>query len=390
VNLRTAARLTQPRRLRIVHVTAQLDTGGLERLLVEFARHTDADRFDLRFVSLGDRGTVASEIEQSGWLVTTLRQPRGLRPSLILRLAQFFRAWNTDIVHAHNLRPLLYAAPAARLAGAKVLHTRHGHQYRAGRRSQSQFRIASALAKRVVCVSDDSAALSRAQGVPIRKLRTIHNGIDTRRFSYSGPCATGPAVMIGRLSPEKDPESLVRAMQLVIREQPALRLEIAGAGPCMPSLIQLTRDLNLESHIHFHGEVKNVAQLLARASMFILPSRTEGISLTLLEAMSRGLPVIATRVGGTPEVIEENTSGLMVAPQNPQQLAQAILQIHSGPSRARLMGLAAHHRVATHFDVRRMINDYEDLYLQCATRRQTRTLPINIHTANPIAQTQAA
>jgi glycosyltransferase involved in cell wall biosynthesis len=358
-------------RLRVVHVAAQLNTGGLERLLVEFARHGDADRFELQFVSLGDRGTVAAEIEAAGWRVTALQQPQGVCPALIWRLARLFRDWRADLVHAHNLRPLIYAAPAARLARARLVHTRHGQQYGAGVRAGAQLRLASGLADGVVCVSREGAQLSRRQGVAAHKLRVVHNGIDLSRFDYAGPQQGGPAVMIGRLSPEKDAQNLIRAMAIVTREVPAFRLEIAGDGRCKAGLSELARELGVEKQVRFLGEVRDVAALLGQASMFVLPSKTEGISLTLLEAMARGLPVIATRVGGTPEVIEQERSGVMVAAQSPAELAAAMLRVYRDPASARGMGLAAHQGVVERFDVRRMVDDYENLYLQCAAGRQS-------------------
>lgn len=360
-----------PRPLRVVHVACQLDTGGLERLLVEFARHTDAERFELRFVSLGHRGTVAAEIEEAGWAVSALQKPRGICPALIWRLARLFRAWRADVVHAHNLRPLVYAAPAARLAGAVLLHTRHGQQYGAGPRAGAQLRLASHLADQIVCVSREGAELSRRQGVASHQLCVVHNGIDLSRFEYAGPQTGGPAVMIGRLSPEKDVQNLIRAMGIIAREEPAFRLEIAGDGRCMEELRARSSEIRVERQLRFLGEVRDVAALLGRASMFVLPSKTEGISLTLLEAMARGLPVIATRVGGTPEVIGQNHSGLMVAAHSPAELAAAMLRVYRNPAGAREMGWAAHQRVAERFDVRRMVHEYEQLYLQCAAKRQS-------------------
>src|SRR3954471_19924589 len=103
--------------LRVVHVTLGLETGGQEKLLVEFARHADRERFDLRVVSLGSQGVLAGAIEANGWPVVALGEADGFRPGLIIRLARLFRQLRTDIVHSHDIRPLIHAAPAARLAG---------------------------------------------------------------------------------------------------------------------------------------------------------------------------------------------------------------------------------------------------------------------------------
>lgn len=352
-------------RIRVAHVAQQLNTGGLEKLLVEFARHADRGRFDLRFVSLAGRGNVADDIAAQGWPVSALEESPGLRPGLVLRLARLFRQWKVDVVHTHNTRSLLYAAPAAWLARVPaVFHMRHGQRFGASGRETTAFRLATRLVGRVVCVSEDCARLSAAEGVAPGRLCVIRNGIDVARFAYAGPAASGPAVMVGRLSPEKDVANLLRATALLARECPSFRLEIAGDGECLPGLRWLAGQLGLDSQVRFLGEVRDIPSLLARASLFVLPSLTEGLSLTLLEAMARGLPVVATRVGGNPEVVVEGETGFLVPSQSPQELAGALLRIQRDPHLGDRMGRAGRQRVEAHFDVRRMVGDYEALYLQ--------------------------
>ena len=352
-------------RIRVAHVVQQLNTGGMEKLLVEFARHADRRRFDLRFVSLAGRGSVADDLEAQGWPVSALGEPSGLRPGLVLRLARLFRQWRIGVVHTHNTRSLLYAAPAAWLARVPaVFHLRHGQRFGAGRRETTAFRLATRLVGRVVCVSEDSARLSAAEGVAPARLCVIHNGIDVARFAYRGPAAGGPAVMVGRLSPEKDAASLLRATALIARECPSFRLEIAGAGECLPGLRRLAGELGLHGRVRFLGEVRDIPGLLARASLFVLPSLTEGLSLTLLEAMARGLPVVATRVGGNPEVVVEGETGFLVPSRSPPELARALLRIQCDSQLGGRMGRAGRERVEKHFDVRRMVGDHEALYLR--------------------------
>ena len=177
----------------------QLETGGMERLLVEFARHADRSRFALRFVALSKGGRIAGEIEACGWPVTVLDLGDGVRPTAVFRLASHLRGYAADVVHTHNTRPLLYAVPAARLAGGPaVVHTRHGQRHGASRRQNTLFRWACAGADCVVCVSEDAARRSRAEGIDAGKVRTITNGIDTTRFSGTRPEMRGPAVFVGQ------------------------------------------------------------------------------------------------------------------------------------------------------------------------------------------------
>ena len=354
---------------RVVHVVSQLSTGGMEKLLVEFARHGDRAAFAPHVVSLGGRGPVAEEVEAVGCPVTALGMPPGLRPALVVRLARLFRFLRADVVHAHNTRPLIYAAPAAKLAGARaVVHTRHGQRYGVRPRETALFRLAARLADRLVAVSHDGAALSREEGVPPRKVRTIWNGIDLDRFAYAGPAAGGPAVFVGRLSPEKDVATLLRAAALAAQARPDFRLEVAGDGPCLGELRQLAGVLDLGRNVRFLGEVRDVPALLSRASVFVLSSLTEGISLTILEAMARGLPVVTTWVGGNPEVVENNVTGLLVPARSPVHLADAMLHLTDHRDAALRMGRAGRRRVRESFEARRMVAEYEGLYAEVLGR----------------------
>jgi len=361
----SSAPRTEGRPLRVVHIASQMVTGGMERLLVEFARHADRSRFDLRFVSLGTRGSPADDIEACGWPVTALEVAPGLRPLLVFRLAGLLKGWDADVVHTHNSKSLIYAGPAARLSGARqVIHTRHGQRTGMTGRARSLFRLATRTADRLVCVSHDAARISLRDGIAKDRVNTIWNGIDVARFGYLGPREGGPAVMVGRLSAEKDVASLIHAASIVVGEHTAFRVEIAGDGPCIADLRCLVDDLGLGDRVRFLGEVRDIPNLLARASLFVLPSLTEGLSLALMEAMASGLPVVTTRVGGNPEVVDEGRTGLLVPERSPAELAGAILWLLRNPVMGRRMGLEGRHRVEQYFDVRRMVAEYEQLYLE--------------------------
>ena len=355
---------TAMKRLRVVHVTGCLDLGGQEKLLVEFAKHADRDRFDLHFVSLSTRGTLADELEAHGWPVETLGLSTGLHPRLPWKLAKLLQTWGADIVHTHNERPLIYAAPAARLARVpRVIHTKHGRAVGNTRRQNMLIGLTARLVDRFVCVSDDCAELAIEQGVPAARVLALRNGIDTQQFAFAGPCPDGPAVIVARLCPEKDHATLLHAVSIVIRDAPDFRLQIAGAGPALTDLRQLAEELHLTDHVQFLGVVRDVPAILEQARVYVLSSSSEGISLTLLEAMARGLPVVATRVGGTPEVVADGVNGLLVPPRDPAALAAALLRLHRDAEFARRMGSAGRRQVEQRFDIRRMIARYERLYL---------------------------
>jgi glycosyltransferase involved in cell wall biosynthesis len=337
--------------------------GGMEKLLVEFARHADRSRFDLQFVSLAGRGVAADEIERLGWPITDLQTVPGLHPKLFLRLARLFRSLKADVVHTHSTRPLIYCGPAACIARVgRVIHTRHGQRYGAGRKETAAFRAASYTTNWVVCVSHDSARLTAAEGVSSRRIKTVWNGIDIDRFRLTEPKQRGPAIAVGRLSPEKDFATLVRAAAIVARSDPSFHLEIAGGGPCAEELKRLIHDIKVGESVQLVGQVTDIPALLKRASIFALSSLTEGVSLTILEAMATGLPVAATNVGGNPEVVTDGVTGLLVPPGDPVAMAEALLQLWQNPKLRVLMGKAGRERVETNFNAREMVRAYEGLY----------------------------
>lgn len=356
---------------RIVHVSFGLDMGGLERLLLEIAEHTDPRVQQLFFISLGSIGTVGLQLRQMGWPVVCLHRPNGVRPSLILSLARIFHGIHPAVVHTHDARALIYAAPAARMMGIRrIIHTQHGQNLGMTPRRLKLIRYAAKLAQNYVCVSQDARDVAAAQGIPQDRLQVIYNGIAVDRFKAA--CGehserfTGnkkkSLVAIARLSPEKGISNLLKAVALIHRDLPDLQLEVAGEGPCHADLLREANQLGIYEKVQFLGQVSDPAKVLGRGRVFALPSNSEGVSLTLLEAMAAGVPVVATSVGGTPEVLKNDKTGLMVPPQNPDELANAIKKLWLDDELRDRLSLAAAQRVSEQFDITRMAQEYNQLY----------------------------
>jgi glycosyltransferase involved in cell wall biosynthesis len=350
---------------RVAEVSTSLDRGGKERVIVELARRCDRDKLEVEVVSLGDRGVLGEELHAAGFTVHALNRPSGFSPSLICRLARLFRRNRIDVVHTHDDRAAVHGLPAAWMAGIKRrIHTQHHSQILYGGRSKIHLAArAGRLANTFVCVSRFGADLMRGEGIPAAALKVLPNGIDVKRFSFSGPDLHGPAMTVARLSPEKDLTSLLHAVARLTEEAPDFRLEIVGDGPSRAELSSLAHALGIEKYVAFLGDRSDVPELLGRARMFILSSKTEGLSLSLLEAMARGLPVVATRVGGTPEVVVDGTSGLLVPPGDVAALAAAILRIWRDAGFAMALARSARARIERDFDIDRAVAEYEALYL---------------------------
>lgn len=361
------------RRLRVCHVSLTLKTGGLERLLADLARHHDPAACQMEFIAMREVGRFADVIRAAGCRVHAF-SPAG-RLGQLKQLLQVFRDGEFDVVHTHNTYPHLYATLAARWAKVPVVvQTRHGQRAGHGWKSRLQYRWASKLVDRIIPVSHDAADLTvRQDGVPAEKVQTIWNGIDVHDFDFRGPGAQPVAVSVARLSPEKDFPTLLQAMKLAHAQVPELKLRLVGDGPERGKLESLTRDLGLTGCVQFFGDCRDVPEQLAQSAMFVSSSLTEGISLTLLEAMAVGLPVIATSVGGNPEIVVHGETGQLVPPRNPEKLAEALVTLSRRPDLWRQQGQAGRERVEAHFDVRRMVADYQDLYAQLVARTERKS-----------------
>jgi glycosyltransferase involved in cell wall biosynthesis len=365
--------------VRVCHVSLTLATGGLERLLADFARFHDASRFEMEYVAMRDVGRFGDEIREGGLPVFAL-QASG-RLSQIVELSQHFRERAIDVVHTHNLYPHLYATIAARLAGVPVVvNTRHGQRIGHGWKSRLLYRLASYQADRMVAVSQDAARLcTEEDGVSPEKVTCIWNGIDVESFPFVGPARAPVAIAVARLSAEKDFPTLLRAVQHAVVKVPDLKLRIVGDGPERTRIEQLRSELSLDDNVELLGERTDVPELLAGGAFFVSSSLSEGISLTLLEAMSVGLPVLATAVGGNIEVVDQGNTGRLVPAGNPNALAEAIVAVCRQPEKWHPMGIAARQRVQHHFEIRRMVAEYEDLYeqlIQESARTRRKTLPV--------------
>lgn len=350
------------RPLRVCHVSLTLKTGGLERLLCDFARLADPARSAPLFVAMREIGPFAERIREGGGRVELL-SPGG-RWQQIRELQRLLRREQIDVVHTHNTYPHIYATIAARLAGVPVVvNTRHGQRLGHGWRSTVPYRAATWLADRVIAVSDDAARLCvTADRLPSRKVVRIWNGIDLEQFEYRGPVDQPIAISVARLSPEKDFATLLRAIPQVVAEVPEFRLQLVGDGPERSRLEQLAAELQLGDRVEFLGECHNVPALLANAGLFVSSSLSEGISLTLLEAMAVGLPVVATAVGGNPEIVVPEETGWLLPAGSPEALASMLVTACRQRSRWPAFGQAGRQRVADHFDIHRMVDDYQTLY----------------------------
>lgn len=358
------------KRIRVLHLVRALNYGGLEKVVYDLVRLTDRERFDVSVVCIGEPGALANDFTAAGIEVESLGLLGKRTLGLVRAVAKVLKAKRPDVLHTHNPSPHLIGAIAARFARVPVVvHTKHGRNYPNVRKKVLQNRVASWFTDVVVAVSNDCGDVARdIERVPARKVQVIRNGIDLERFSVDRKVdrtKVRRAIHVARLIyPTKDQDTLLRAVRLVADKEPAFVLDIVGDGPHRERLETLCDELDLRKHIVFHGFRDDVHAILAQSEFFVLSSVEEGLSITLLEAAATGLPIVATRVGGNPEVVLDGETGLLVPSESPRELADAMLKLLVDPCSTDALGLASRRHVEELFDLTAVVGEYERCYLE--------------------------
>jgi len=356
------------RPLHVVHLVLSLNVGGLEQVVYDLVSRADSERFAVRVVCLSEIGEWGPRFAALGVPVESLNVLHLGTWGRMLAVARRLRELRPDVLHTHNPAPHLVGALAAQLAHVPVVvHTKHGRNYPGIRKWVWANRLAAWLTHKVVAVSGDAAAVATdIERVPAAKVAVIRNGVDLSRFpAVERRLLTSErrAVHVARISfAAKDQQTLLRAVRIVAGAEPDFVLDIVGDGPNRAELEALCDQLQLRKHVHFAGFRDNIHDYLSRAEFFVLSSVTEGISITLLEAAASGLPIVATRVGGNPEVVADGETGLLVPPRSPEALAAAMLALLRNRERAAAMGTAGRRRVEERFDLTQAVAAYESLY----------------------------
>jgi glycosyltransferase involved in cell wall biosynthesis len=330
---------------------------------------------EVTVVCLEQPGRLADEAEGLGARVVCADKPPGLRWKTVGRLRALFRELAPDVVHTHQIGALFYAGPAARRAGVRaVVHTEHGKHYAARRRTRLLGRLAARHVGRFCCVSADIAdEVVRCGIVAQRKVAVVANGIDVPRFSARdgadevrrslGIPPGAPVVgTIGRLNEIKRQDSLIRAFVRIQSEAPGARLLLVGDGPLRDDLRRLADGLGVGDAVHFPGYDPEPQRFLGVMDVFALTSRSEGMPLVVLEAWAAGLPVVASRVGGLPELIDDGRTGLLFDPDDEGALVSALGGLLADADRARRLGAAGFRRVDEVYSLRRMAENYNSHY----------------------------
>jgi len=364
--------------IKVCHLITDSGTGGAEKILFELVTRLDPDRFQTRVIVMKKPGTTAEEIEAAGVPVSSLQLPYRVNLIYGLRLVPAFarlvaelRRDRPDILHCWLFQANLAGRIAARLAGVpadtsslRVVEEERLLQYPLDR-------LTGFLVTRYVAVAGAVADhYMKRLKIPARKISTIPNGVEAGRRESGqrnalkerlslpeGAFVIGAA---GRLHKQKGTDILIQAMHKVRQTCPEAMLLIAGEGPERDALEEAARSLP-DGVIRFTGNVRQMEEFYELLDVFALPSRWEGMPNALLEAMAAGVPAVAARTGGVPEIIGEEEAGIMVPPGSPEALADAVICLLKSSGQREKMKMNAIKRSGL-FSLDKMTESYESLY----------------------------
>jgi N-acetyl-alpha-D-glucosaminyl L-malate synthase BshA len=364
--------------VRVGFVLHVMQVAGAEVLVTETIRRLGS-RIDPVVLCLDQIGALGERLLGEGVDVLAFGRRPGLDFAVSWRMAKQIRARRLDVIHAHQYTPFFYGAIAARLSRVRprVIFTEHGRHYPdvvSARRRLANRLVFDRLADRVNAVCEFSARnLSELDGFAKDRIEVIQNGVDLPRYERA---LDVPAlrrrlgldperryvITVARFHPVKDHRTLLQAFVEVARSRPEVDLLLVGDGALRPDLERLTKELSLERRVRFMGVRNDVADVLRASDVFALTSLSEAASITLLEAMASGTPVVVTAVGGNPEIVRDGVNGLLAPRGDAHAIAQAILRLLQDPAEARVMGQAGLERVRTSYRLDQTIERYYQLY----------------------------
>jgi sugar transferase (PEP-CTERM/EpsH1 system associated) len=367
-------------RINVMQMTDITGRGGAEKALVDIALHLDRSKYNVTVCATRSAGNYQPLLDEAG--VTTFVQGRKSRWDLgqWLKLVRLMKRERVDVLHTHLFGSNTLGRLLGRLAGVPVI-VAHEHWSTKASREVWVDRALYRLSDRILVPSAASKEMViKAEGIPANRIDVVYNGVDTAIFGQSGgrkevrselniPADATVLGIVGRLSEEKGGvDVLIRAVARLSKTNPNLRLLVVGDGPLRSSLEALAVGSAPSGTFIFTGTRNDVAHLLSAMDLFVLPSLNEALPIVVLEAMAAGLPVIATRVGGVPEIVDHEKTGLLVQPGSEDALHSALDRLISDPDLREQLAQAGRERVAADFTIERMVKHIEDLYEELLTK----------------------
>jgi len=376
------------RTYRVLYLITSTFLGGAEKILYETVKGMNNKEFNLFVCSLKRKGEFAQKIESEGVEVISLEATdKSVFHSMIesfktlFRLINILRAKKVDILHCFLFRANLLGRIAGRLTGVPIIISSVRTPEVEKRYQLTLDRITSFMVDRYTAVSEAVREYSIEHGISQEKILTIYNGVSLNNGSpfinglelkkiFGIKADESVIVTIGRLRVEKGHRFFLKSMVKVREKIPAIKALIVGKGKEEEKLKRYSQKLGLDDHVIFTGEREDISEIIQIVDVFVLPSLWEGMPNVLLEAMAAGKPVVATKVGGIPELVVHEETGILVHPEDSSALANAILDLLQDKLKAKKMGEAGRVRVEEHFNISRMVEKTENLYRELLREKQ--------------------
>lgn len=363
--------------MNVTHMVENLDRGGLERMVIDLALLQQEGGHDCLVLCLFDQGALASELEAHGIRVVACGKKTGLDLAAVARARRVLQS-RRGVLHTHNAAAHYHAVLAATGLGFdRILNTRHGMGgFDPRSRRERLYRASMRGTDAVVAVCEAARQRLEDSGVKPRDgLLSIPNGIPVDRFDPAGPDARlalieelglDPASRlvgtVGRLHPAKDQATMLKAFRRLREHVPEAVLLVVGDGQLREELEAVAEAEGVAGDVRFLGDRGDVPRLVRGFEVFVLSSLTEGYSIALMEACAVGVPIVATAVGGTPEIVRHGLNGLLVEPARPEALASAVASMLDDAEGTARMGSNGRQWVRQNGSLEAMARRYEDIY----------------------------
>jgi glycosyltransferase involved in cell wall biosynthesis len=377
---------TAPRsRIRVVEVLATGTNGGAQESLYSLVTRMDTSRFEVSVVALTP-GSSVRKLERAGIPVCVIDSPND--DEAVAQLAAYLITVGADVVHNHMFRAEVIGTRAALAVAATgrprplIVSTVHSSRIRS-REDRALIRALTPQMDHLIAVSSSIVHKVIEEGRVGAPITLIRNGVDLVRYDHQEPCCTlreeydmtPDAQIVGvvaRLEPEKGHRTLLDAWPEVLRQIPNAWLLVIGEGSRREDLEAQARELGIQHRVVFTGRREDVPAVTAALDVAVLPSYREALGLSVLEAMALSRPVVASNIGGIPEMVEDGVTGLLVPPADPMALASAITRLLADHQLADMLGRAGHDLVHERFCVERMVGAIETIYAAAADAQEER------------------
>jgi glycosyltransferase involved in cell wall biosynthesis len=362
-------------KIRVVQIINSLAIGGAERVAINIATHLDYRNYESLILTLEGSGPFSELLNEARIPYTSLHKKPGFKIPLFFRIAAQIKKWRADIITTHNYGPLLYGSIGGRIGGCRhFLHVDHARAFPSPKRYIfSEHQLVKRIYRTIAVSEELKQNLIKHEGIPGDRIDIINNGIDEKLFNQSfnqaekkdklgipqGVRIIGVGV---RLAEQKGLTYLLDAIKILIKDREDFHVIIAGDGPQAPYLHQKCNRLNLQQHVTFLGARMDINQIVQLLDVYVLPSIWEGLPLAVLEAMAARRAIVATNVGGIPDVIRHKDNGLLVPPGNSVELASAINYLLNNADQRKKFGDVSYDIFSKYYSAKTMAAQYASYY----------------------------